>query len=87
MEQKQIEVYILGNTRRFVVQTLIRVLQESNLKTTLIDMDSRQINNLPDHPVQLILCLSDDLDTQIIHSLAKKSGAFGSAPVPCRETK
>ena len=72
MEQKQIEVCILGNTRRFVVQTLIRVLQESNLKTTLIDMDSRQINNLPDHPVQLILCLSDDLDTQIIHSLAKK---------------
>ena len=47
MEQKQIEVYILGNTRRFVVQTLIRVLQESNLKTTLIDMDSRQINNMP----------------------------------------
>lgn len=66
------ELYVIGDYKRFVVQNMIRMLQDLEFEVTVVDPIAQKVNLIPNQPLHVILCLSDELDTDVYGILHKK---------------
>ena len=51
----QLDVYLIADTHRLVIQSLLRDLREANLNVQCIEPDPDQVKYIPDGPVNVIL--------------------------------
>lgn len=73
----QKEVYIVGDKKRLVIQTLLRTLEDANMEVIPIDPNPSSIALIPNAPAHAILCLSEETDGEIIRLLKIKCQTYG----------
>ena len=66
-------VVVMGDEQRLVVRNLIRELIEMNFKVSVMPPEVKRVEEFPDVPIHLILCLSDFVDFSLVLALTKKS--------------
>ncbi|MCR4735090.1 MAG: response regulator [Treponema sp.] len=71
------EIYIIADSHRLVIQSMIRDFKEADAKINLIDPDIEQVKLMPDGPINVILSISDSLSFGILkylHNRVIKTG-------------
>ena len=57
----QLDVYLIADTHRLVIQSLLRDLREANLNVQCIEPDPDQVKYIPDGPVNVILSINESV--------------------------
>ena len=65
-------VVVMGDEQRLVVRNLIRDLIDMNFKVSVVPPEVKRVEDFPDVPIHLILCLSDFVDFSLVQALTKK---------------
>lgn len=71
------EIYLIGDVKRLVVQTLIRNLEDEGIEVFPVDPDAPHIAYIPNLPVHVMLCMAEDITPEIIQALKAKQAASG----------
>lgn len=71
------EVYLIGDIKRLVVQTLMRNLKDNDIEVFPVDPSPSFISHIPDLPVHVMLSLSEDVTPELLHALKTKQQKCG----------
>lgn len=79
MEQKvgTNEIYLIGDIKRLVIQTLIQNLEFNGITVQPVDPDASFVSCIPNLPAHVLLCLSEDIDAELIQTLKNKQNNCG----------
>lgn len=73
------DVYLVGDDQRLLIKNLIKDLQDIDINVQVVGPYADEIDHLPRIPFHLIVCLSNDVDIDVIREIEikrKKSGCF-----------
>jgi CheY-like chemotaxis protein len=65
----QLDVYLIADTHRLVIQSMLRDFKDANLNVKCIDPDPDQVKFIPDGPVNVILSINDSASFGILKIL------------------
>ena len=71
------EIYLIGDIKRLVIQTLIQNLQLNEIEVYPVDPDLSFVSNIPNLPVHVLLCISEDITSELIQALRNKQKNCG----------
>lgn len=71
------EIYVVGDKSRLVVKNLIDELKKTECMIQFIEPDVERLKFLPTKRIHLILCISDEMDFEVVEFLADLQKTIG----------
>lgn len=71
------ELYVVGDKKRLVVQSLLRDLEKTEMVIHVIAPIPDLMKSLPEKEIHLVLCLSDTIDFDVVRRLSERIDRTG----------
>lgn len=62
-------IYIMGESRKLIIQNFLHELESFDISLVQVAPSPITLSELPSTPIHMIVCLTDDVDTKVLHSL------------------
>ena len=69
-------IYVVGESKKLVIQNFLNELKNFDIHTIQVAPSPITVGELPAKPINIIVCLSDDLDTKMFHTLKTYSKKY-----------
>lgn len=77
-KEDKIELYVIAEHKRMIVQNFVRELEKYEVDVKCIGTDFAEVNFLPNAPIHILVCLSNELDVNIYRVLKNKALKCGA---------
>ena len=62
-------IYIMGESKKLVIQNFLHELESFDISLIQVAPSPFTLSELPSSPIHMIVCLNEEIDTSVLHSL------------------